>query len=204
MKATERHQLKQNEFAITTGKVVEGFQQHRTQVGVIAVAVVAILLVAGGFFYWRKVQSDRAGAALGIAMATAESPVSPAPSLPGVTQTAGTFPTERERSDAAIKAFADVSTNYAGTDAGTAAGYHLAVELLKAGRTDEAEQAFKKVADAGSTLYAPVARLGMAEAQTAAGKHDQAIATLTELAATRDSHVPVDAGRMEQGPGKAR
>jgi predicted negative regulator of RcsB-dependent stress response len=199
MKATERHQLKQNEFAITTGKVVDSLQQNRSRIGVIVVAVAAILLIAGGFYYWRKQQADKAGAALGIAMATAESPIAPASSLPGVTQAAGTFPSERERSDAAITAFTDVSTQHAGTDAGTAATYHLAAELLRAGRTDEAEQNFRKVAESGSTLYAPLARLGIAETQSAAGKIDQAVATLTELAATRDGLLPPDAVLMELG-----
>jgi TolA-binding protein len=199
MKATERHQLKQNEFAVTAGRVVDGIQQHRSQLGAVAVAVVAIVLIAWGFFYWRKQQADRAGAALGVAMATAESAVSPAPTLPGVTNTAGTFPTERERSEAAIKAYTDVATTYAGTDAGMAASYHLAAELLKAGRADEAEQAFRRVVDGGSELYGPVARLGVAEAQAAANKHDQAVATLTELAAIRDGLVPVDAVLMELG-----
>jgi len=134
-----------------------------------------------------------------VAMATAESVVSPAPTLPGVTNTAGTFPTERERSEAAIKAYTDVSAKYAGTDAGIAASYHLAAELLKAGRADEAEQAFRRVVDSGSELYGPVARLGVAEAQAAANKHDQAVATLTELAAIRDGLVPVDAVLMELG-----
>jgi predicted negative regulator of RcsB-dependent stress response len=196
MKGTERHHLKQNEFAVTTGKVIEGFQQHRSQIGVIAVAIVAILVIAGGFFYWRKQQADRAGAALGIAMATAESPVSGTPTLPGVSP-AGTFATEADRSDAAIKAFTEVSTDHAGTDAGIAATYFLAGEFLKAGKPQEAERSFRKVAESGSDFYAPLARLGIAEAQTSAGQYDQAVATLTELAATRDGLVPADAVLMQ-------
>jgi TolA-binding protein len=196
MKGTERHHLKQNEFAVTTGKVIEGFQEHRSRIGVIAVAVVVMLLIAGGFFYWRKQQADRAGAALGIAMATAESPVSGTPTLPGVSP-AGTFGTEAERSDAAIKAFTEVSANHAGTAAGVAATYHLAGELLKAGKPQEAEQRFRSVADSGSDLYAPLARLGIAEAQTSAGQYDQAIATLTDIAAARDGLVPADAVLMQ-------
>jgi TolA-binding protein len=199
MKATERHQLKQNEFAATTGRVLAGFEAHRSRIGVIVVAVVVILLVGSGSMVWRKQQADKAGAALGIAMATVEAPIAPAPSLPGISQTAGTFPSERERSDAAIKALTEVADTYSGSQAGEAAAYHLAAELLKAGRIDEAEQTFRKVAESGSALYAPVARLGMAESQSAAGKHDQAAATLTELAATRDGLVPADAVLMELG-----
>ena len=199
MKATERHQLKQNEFAITTAKVVGTLQENRNRALQMTLAVVVLLGIVGGFLYWRKVQADRAGAALGIAVATAESVVSPASSLPGASQPAGTFPSERARAEAAIKAYTDVSNAYAGTPAGIAATYHLASELLNSGQADQAEQAFKKVADSGSELYAPLARLGIAQAQAGAGKNDQAVATLTELSALRDGLVPVDAVLMELG-----
>ena len=199
MKATERHQLKQNEFAMTTGKVVDTLQENRKRVLQILVAAVVLVGIVGGVLYWRKVQADRAGAALGVAIATAESAVAPAPTLPGSSQPAGTFPSERARAEAAILAFTDVSNKFSGTPAGIAATYHLASELLNSGQAEQAEQTFRKVVDSGSHLYAPLARLGIAQAQAGAGKADQAVTTLTELAAIRDGLVPVDAVLMELG-----
>jgi predicted negative regulator of RcsB-dependent stress response len=199
MKATERHQLKQNEFANTTARVVGSLQEHRSRVGVFVIAGVLVVAIAGGFVYWRKVQADTAGAALGVAIATAQSPVAPASTLPGTSQAAGTFPSERARAEAAIAAFGDVATRYPGTASGTAATYQLASELLNAGQADQAEQHFKTVVDSGTVPYAAMARLGVAQAQEAAGKVDQAVATLTELAAIRDGLVPVDAVLMELG-----
>jgi TolA-binding protein len=199
MKATERHQLKQNEFAVTTGKVVGALQDNRNRVLQAIVVAVVLVGIVGGVLYWRKVQADRAGAALGAAVAIAESTVSPAPTLPGASQPAGTFPSERARAEAAIQAFTDVSNKYAGTPAGIAATYQLASELLNSGQAEQAEQTFRKVADSGSELYAPLARLGVAQAQAGAGKNEEAVATLTELAAIRDGLVPVDAVLMELG-----
>jgi len=199
MKATERHQLKQNEFAVTTAKVVGTLQENRNRVVQLTVGAIVLVGLVGGFFYWRKAQADRAGAALGIAMAVAESTVSPAPSLPGSAQPAGTFPSERARAEAAIQALTDVANKYSGAPAGIAATYQLGSELLSSGQAEPAEQAFRKVVDSGSTLYGPLARLGIAQAQEAAGKSDQAVATLTELAAIRDGLVPVDAVLMELG-----
>jgi TolA-binding protein len=133
-------------------------------------------------------------------MATAQGQVAPASTLPGAVQQAGTFPTEQARAEAAIKAFNDVATTYPGTDAALAASYHAASELLAAGRPAEAETAFAAVvAAAGSSLYAPLARLGQAEAMSAAGKIDEALKIYSDLSAARDGALPVDALLMQLG-----
>jgi predicted negative regulator of RcsB-dependent stress response len=200
MKATERHHLKQNEFLVTTARVVDAFERNRSRALLIAGVALLALIVIGGSLFWRNQQANRAGALLGAAMATAESQIAPAPSLPGATPVTGTFPTEEARAEAVIAAYNEVIAQYPATDAARVARYHLAGELLDAGRLDEAEQQFRQVAeDAGSTLYGPLARLGVAQAQGAAGKTDEAIATLTELAASRDGLLPVDGVLMELG-----
>jgi predicted negative regulator of RcsB-dependent stress response len=198
MKATERHHLKQNEFLVTTARVVDALDKNRGRaLLILGVAVLAAVVVAG-YVTWRNQRADRAGALLGAAMVTAQSGIAPAPSLPGTAPVTGTFPTEQARSAAAIQAYNEVIAAYPATDAGYAARYHLAGELLAAGRLDEAEQQFRQVADdGGSTIYGPLAGLGIAQAQSAAGKTDEAIATLTALAASREGLLPVDGVLME-------
>jgi outer membrane protein assembly factor BamD (BamD/ComL family) len=133
-------------------------------------------------------------------MATAQSPVVPAPTLPGATQQAGTFPTEQARSEAAIKAFNDVAAAYPNSEAGIAAAYQAAAELLAAGKAAEAEAAFSGVAaKAGNGLFGPLAKLGQAQAMQVAGKSTEALALLNELAANRDGALPVDGLLMEVG-----
>ena len=63
------------------------------------------IVVVGGYFWWPKRTNDRAGALLGQAMATTQAQIAPAPTLPGATQAAGTYPTEQARDQAALKAF---------------------------------------------------------------------------------------------------
>lgn len=200
MKANERHHLKQNEFAETAAKLVEAANANRSRIALgLGVGILAVALVTG-IVYWRGRGANQAGAMLGVAMATAQSPVVPASTLPGAKQQAGTFPTEQAKGEAAIKAFNEIAAAYPNTDAGIAAAYHAAAELLSMGKTAEAEQAFAAVASrASSSFYAPLAKLGQAEAMQAGGKTAEAIAIYTALAAARDGALPVDGLLMELG-----
>jgi TolA-binding protein len=197
MKAHERHQLKENEFLKTTVAITKVIRENRNAVALGLAAVIVVGAAVGGWMYWRRHRANEAGALLGIAMATAQAPITPAPSLPGATQTPGTFPTEQARAEATIKLLTQAADTYPNTDEGIAARYQLASELLSVGRLDEAQAAFSTVAASGSSLYASLARLGQAEALMAAGKTDDAITIYTELAAARDSALPVDGLLME-------
>jgi TolA-binding protein len=198
MKAQERRHLKQNEFAQTTARVVGAMQDNRDRVMIGAVAVVLILVVGGGYLYWRKHISDSASAMLGRAMALELAQVVPAPTLPGASQAPGTYPTETAKREAALKAYEEVAKAYPSTAAGLTARYQAAVTLLMLGRMAEADTAFQAIAtDAGKSIYGPSARLGHAEALLQLGKYDEAIKALTDLSAERDGMLPVDGVLME-------
>jgi len=198
MKAKERHHLKQNEFAATTSRVVASLTENRnTAVGTL-MAVIAILAIGGGYFFWKRHVANESGAMLGVAMAIEQSPIAPPSTLPGAKQSPGTYPTEQARDEVALKAFQQVAAEYPKTDAGIAASYHIASTLLALGRLGEAETAFKTLADnAGSSLYAPMARMGLAETLLAAGKNDDAIKTFNDLSGQRDGALPVDGVLMQ-------
>lgn len=200
MKATERHHLKENDFAVRTAAVADRVRENRGRITMVAGILVALAVIVGGYMLWRNSQANRAGAALGIAMATAQGQVVPAPTLPGATQAAGTFPTEKARAEAAIKAYQDVITQYPGSNAALAAQYYAASELLGLGRAAEAEQGFAAVvASDPNGFQGSLAKLGHAQAQLAAGKSSDAIATLTALSAARDGALPSDGVLMELG-----
>ncbi|MEO7191523.1 MAG: tetratricopeptide repeat protein [Vicinamibacterales bacterium] len=198
MKSQERHHLKQNEFAHTAGRVSEVVVEDRSRILLFSGVAVLILAIAGGFFYWRAHTANQAGALLGTAMATAQGQVAPPSTLPGAAQTPGTFPTEKARAEAAIKAYQEVIAAYPNTDAANVARYQLASELLAAGRFAEAADNFRKVGDAeASSFRGALARLGLAEALMQDGKQDEAIKTYTDLAAARDTALPLDGVLME-------
>jgi TolA-binding protein len=198
MKAQERRHLKENEFAATTIQVVETLRENRDRVVMWSVAVIAIVAIGGGYWYWHKHTNDEASSMLGIGMSIAQAPIVPPPTLPGATQTAGTYPTDQARQEAALQAFQQVATQYPSSPSGVAARYQMGVALLALGRLPEAEQAFSAVADkAGNTLYGSMAKLGRAEALRYQGKFDDAIKALTDLAADRDGMLPVDGVLMQ-------
>jgi TolA-binding protein len=197
MKAQERHKLKQNDFLETALSVAGVVRDNRGPFALILGIVIVVAAIGSGYWYWQNRRANEAGALLGIAMATEQAPITPAPSLPGATQTPGTYPTEDARSDAAIKAFTEVATQYPGTDAALSANYQLGSELLSRGRTADAAAAFEKVSSSGSTFYAPLGRLGGAQVLMAEGKTDEALKIYTELAASRDTSLPVDGLLME-------
>ena len=199
MKAKERHQLKQNEFAVTAGRVLTTLSHHQRRVRLILIAVLALVVVVAVIMSVRGRREDRAGEQLGIALAMLDATIAPAPTIPGAQQAANTFPTEQARAEAALAAFQRVADDYPSTDAGLAARYHAGGELLSLGRTADAIAAYQDVAGrAGrSSVYGPMARLGLAQARAAAGEHDEAIKTLTDLSGERDGTLPVDGVLMQ-------
>ena len=192
MKAKERHQLKQNEFAETARRTVDTVKQNQKQIVTGVVVGVLVVGAIGGFLMFRNSRSNEAGAKLGTAMAIAQSTISPASTLPGATQPPGTYPSETARSEAALKAYQEVIAAYPGTPAAISATYESAGELLDLGRPAEAEKLFAEVAATNSELYSAVARMGVAQSKVAIGQYDDAVKLLTELSANRDGTLPID------------
>jgi TolA-binding protein len=197
MKAKERHHLKQNEFAQTTLRVANTLNENRSRFGLIALTALVLIGAIGGYFALQRSRADRAGALLGVAIATSQSPISPPSTLPGAQQAPGTFPSEKARSEAALKAFQEVSAAYPSTPPALTASYHAAGELMDLGRLQEAEAEYNKVIAAGSSVYGPVARLGLAQAKLAARRYDEAAKLFTDLSGERDGALPVDGVLMQ-------
>jgi TolA-binding protein len=205
MKSTERHRLKENEFAHTVARTREMIDQRRNEITVIAVAVIAVAVIVGGFLAWRASREGKAQALLASALVIADAPIyTPPPAAPGSAppvQPQGTYRTERERTEAAIPRLQVAADAYPNSDAGMTARYRLAASLAEAGRFAEAEQRYQEVIQkAGSrSIYRNTARLGLGEAQLAQGKADAAIATFKELSSDTNSPLPVDGILMQLG-----
>ena len=198
MKSQERHQLKQNEFAQTAARVAGAIQENRQRVGLIAIVVVAIIAIGGGYWYWQRRTNNLAGGEFGIGMAISRAQITPPSTLPSAVQTTGTFSSEAARHEAALKQFEKAATEYPSTAAGIAARYHAGLELLALGKFADAEKSFQQVIDRGGAgIYAPSARLALAETLAQQGKYDDAIKRLTDLAADRDGALPVDGILMQ-------
>ena len=205
MKSTQRHKLKENDFALTVARTREMVEQRRKEVATIAIAVIAVSVVVGGYFVWRTSRDSKSEALLASALAVAEAPVyTPPPPAPGSAppvQPPGTFRTERERLEAALPKLQAAADAYPDSEAGITARFHLAATLAELGRFTEAEQRYNEVTQkAGSrSIYRQTAKLGIGEAQLAQGKGDAAMTTFKELSTDTNSHLPVDGVLMQLG-----
>lgn len=205
MKSTDRHKLKENEFAHTVARTRDMVNQRPREIASMAIAVVAVALVLGGFFGWRAWRDGKATTLLATALATAEAQVvTPPPPAAGSAppvQPPGTFRTDRERLDAALPLLQRAADGYPNTDSGITARFRLAASLAELGRYAEAEQRYLEVVQktGAKNIYHDTARLGAGEAQLAQGKGDAAMATLKDLAADTNSALPVDGVLMQLG-----
>ncbi len=209
MKRTERHKLKENEFARTVEQAREVLGERSRDITVVLVVAVALIAAIGGYFAWRSSQQSRASGMLASALAVFEAPVvppaAPAPgSAPPLPQP-GTYQSLDEKLNAALPKFLDTANRYPRTPHGVTARYYAAGILATLGRPAEAEQQYQQVIErAGSTIYASTARLGLADVQVAQGKYDSAITIYTELSRDSQSRLPLDGVLVQLGRAYAK
>ena len=199
MKTKERHHLKDNElrnFAVQAGLTMS---EKRKETTTIVVAVVIVGALAAGYLGWREHVQTKAHGLLAQAMAVQDARVGPPPA-PGTPAGGLYFPTERERSQAALTKLKVAADAYPSTDAGIYARYQEGATSLALGSTPGAIAAYEQVVkEAGDGFYGQMARLGLAEAQARAGQYDTAINTFKELAQRKDGPLPVDGILMQLG-----
>ena len=147
MKSTERHKLKENEFAHTVARAREVIDTRGRDMAMVAVAVVAALALAFGYMAWRHSRDARANTMLAAALAVAEAPVvgtgGTCPGKPDAGPAAGHLP---DRTGAARSGVAEVDAGgrrVPNTDAGIAARYRAAGTLASLGRFAEAAAALQ-------------------------------------------------------------
>lgn len=209
MKSTERHKLKENEFARSVAHAREVVETRGRDIARLAIAVLVIGAVVVGYSFWRQSRNARATASLAQGLAIFEAPVvapaAPAPGSPMPVQQPGTYQTEQAKLEAALPKLMETAEQYSNADAGIAARYYAASALASLGRYQEAEQRFQEVTEkAGSKIYGRTARLGQADAQVAQGKYDSAITIYKELATSAKDQIPADGVLMALGRASVR
>ena len=199
MKRAERQHLRENELQTFARQAREMYDERRRELTALATTVVVVGAAAIGYFAWRERVDDKAHALLAQAVAVQEARVGP-PSVPGQPDQGLRFATDRERSQAALTKFKIAADAYPSTDAGLYARFQQAATFMELGDPGGAASAYQEVIDhAGNRIYGQMARLGLAEAQAAAGQYDQAIKTFQDLAQRKDGPLPVDGVLMQLG-----
>jgi TolA-binding protein len=199
MKRTERHHLKENELRTFARRAAETVEARGRESTIILIAVAVVAAIAVGYFVWRERVQGKAHALLADAMTVAEARIGPPPA-PGTPAGGLYFPTERERSQAALIKYRAAADAYPSTDAGIYARYQEAATTLALGNSMQAAGVYQQVINnAGDGFYGQMARLGLAEAQARAGQFDQAINTFKEMSQRKDGPLPVDGILMRLG-----
>jgi len=198
MKRAERQRLKQNDLGAITRQVQDLVTERKRDVAWVAL-VVAVLLAGGlGYWAWSSREQGDAQKLLADAMVIQEARIGPPAAATGGTGL--TFPTERERAQAALVKFKAAADAYPNTDAGLFARYQEASTQMVLGNAAEAAKSYQEVVDrAGSRLIGQTARLGLAGARARSGQYDQAITAYKELTQRKDGGLPVDGILMELG-----
>jgi TolA-binding protein len=199
MKRTERHHLKDNELAQFATAARTTVEARKNQVTGGVVAIVVILAAAVGYTAWRGRVQGRAGTLLAEAMAVQDTRVG-APEAPGSPTAGPSYPTEKEKNQAALTKLKMVADQYPSTEAGLFARFREAGVQMALGNPKEAATAYQQVLDgAGDSIYGQMARLGLAEAQVRSGEFDKAIETYKELAQRKDGPLPIDGILVQLG-----
>jgi TolA-binding protein len=205
MKRTERHHLKENEVRVFARRAREALETKQREIAVALGAVAVVAAGAIGYFLWHERVQARAHAMLAEAVTIEDARIVPpaapgTPPAPGAAATAGTFPTERARAEAALQKLKAVADKYPAIDAGLFARYEEATTLMTLGRPGDAASRYEDVIKrAGDGIYGQMARLGLAEARARGGQYDQAIVAFKELAQRKEGPLPIDGVLMQLG-----
>jgi len=199
MKRTERRHLKENELELLARQARETFEARKHETTWIVAAVVIVAVLVTGYVMWRQRTQTRAHALLADAVAVQNARVGPPPA-PGTPPSGLSYPTDRERAQAALTKFKAAADAYPSTDSGLYARYQEAATWMTLDNPGQAASAYQLVIDrSGSSIYGQMARLGLAEAHARSGQYDQAINAFKELALRKDGPLPVDAILMQLG-----
>src|SRR6266566_5782711 len=142
MKRLERHRLKENDIEAFARQARERFESRKRETTAVLVALGVILVVGVGYWAWRARIDSRAHALLAEALTVQQARVGPPADAAGVSGLS--FPTERERAQAALTKFKIAADAYPSTDAGIFARYQQGATALSLGDTSGAAAAYQQ------------------------------------------------------------
>jgi hypothetical protein len=175
-----RHDLKTDRFVEEVGHTVEYVSSHKDLVARYGgIALVVVLLLAGGW-YWRSKQAETRALDLGAAMKIRDAIIAPM-AAPGDTRLA--FPTQAEKNNAFRKSLVDVATRHSGSNEAAVAHYLLGVLDSDENKMADAEKNFQKAADTGDAAYSSLAKWSLQQIYASSGREQQAETILRGLVA---------------------
>jgi TolA-binding protein len=157
--------LKHDKFVEQVGHSVEYAAEHKSQFAKYGAAVLGVLVLGLGWYFYSNSQAAARQQALREAMRIQEAQIGP-----GGNEYVVSFATQAEKDTALAKAFTDVATKYSGSDEGAIAQYFLGISAADQGKLPEAEKHLKAAVDAADEVYASQAKLSLAQVYEATGR----------------------------------
>jgi tetratricopeptide (TPR) repeat protein len=179
LRSSERHHLKQDQFAVKTQETLDWASAHRNPLFYAVLAIILVLALGIGGFYYQQNREQNASALLGEALTVFNTPLTPA----GTAPTAGvpSFASSSDRAKAASAKLSQVADKYSHTDAGTLAKYFLGLSAEEMNDKSKAEQYLKEVADSGNKDTAALAKSALASLYHDSGRDQDAINLYKQL-----------------------
>jgi tetratricopeptide (TPR) repeat protein len=179
LRSSERHQLKQDQFAAKTQETLDWASRHQNALSYATIAIVVIAAIGIGGFYYQQKREQAASALLSQGIEEYSSQLVPAgtPPVPGQPM----FSTAADRAKSASNRFVEVSQKYTHTDAGTLAKYFLGLAAEDMNDNAKAESYLKDVSGSGNKDTAALAKAALAGLYHDQGKDQDAINLYKEL-----------------------
>ncbi len=172
-----RHDLKTDKFVEEVGQTVHFLEEHRQSViRYSGIALAVLILAGGGYFYMKSRRAERQDA-LYKALETYNARIMAEAPPAGMKA----FKTQAEKDQAVSKDMGEVIAKYSGSDEAAIATYLLGVNAAEEGKTDDAERYLKKAIEDAGKDYGSLAKLSLSEVYTSTGKVADAEKLLRDL-----------------------
>jgi hypothetical protein len=191
-----RKELKQDNVALKVEETRHFFVEHRDSIIKAGIAVVIIVVIGFGSWFFISSRRQARQQALASAVELQNAPVGAAPPNGGPS-----FPTEAAKTAAVTKALNSVMAE--GSEEGYAAEYYLAGLNAANGKTDEALKQYDHVATNAGDDYASLAKLAKAQLLFSLNKSSDAQAVLRDLMAHPTAMVSKEQAAMTLAQGIA-
>ena len=178
MDRVTRKELKGDKFAEEVFDIFDWASEHKTEVFRYGGIVLAVVLIAIGVIYYRRVQAGNREEALSQALRIEDGAVGGDSQNPAMLH----YATQDEKDKARVKAYSELASKYSGTIEGAFGSFALASDALDKGNLAEAEKRYREVADSGPKAFADIARLSLAKVLDAEGKSSDAEKILQTVA----------------------
>ncbi|HXZ34209.1 MAG TPA: tetratricopeptide repeat protein [Terriglobales bacterium] len=199
MRAETRHQLKQDRFSRATidvaEKTVHWSVEHQNKLIVAGVAVLVIVGLAFGSWYYLNEQDQKASLEFSQAVRTLDTPVRP-PNMPPQPDNPS-FASSKERATAAHKQFQDIVNKYPHTHAADFGHYFLGLTSADMGDNAAAERELQAVASYHKADLSALAKFALASVYRNTNRDKQAIELYKQIIAKPTVTVSKATAQME-------